>query len=165
MSLAGAGAAPGGAASNAPLWSIGEPACPAGSAPTGGAGAGTPGDTMMRAATTAGDTTSRKPAIILRASAAVRELRFASQPRIVVRLCGGTFDSVRVVERRNLPSPVVAGTTYRDVYVAVEILGHLDAACIASTLTGGGTGRAAGPCASLSFSDSAGATRGTSTPP
>jgi hypothetical protein len=51
-----------------------------------------------------------------------------------VRLCGG-LDSVHVVERRNLPDPVVAGHTYRDVYVAVEIFGRLNADCIVAALT------------------------------
>jgi hypothetical protein len=45
------------------------------------------------------------------------------------------MDSLHVVERRNLPDPVVVGHTYRDVYVAVEIFGRLDAGCISATLT------------------------------
>jgi hypothetical protein len=60
---------------------------------------------------------------------------FAKQPEIRVRLCGG-LDSLHVVERRNLPNPVVAGRTYRDVYVAVEIFGRLNADCITAALTG-----------------------------
>jgi hypothetical protein len=76
------------------------------------------------------------PALVLRAAVSAREIRFTGQPRVVVRLCGAVGDSVRVLERRNLPSPVVAGTTYRDVYVAVEILGHLDGQCLAARLTG-----------------------------
>lgn len=71
--------------------------------------------------------------VALYASASASEVRFARQPEIRVRLCGG-LDSIRVVERRNIPSPVVAGTTYRDVYVAVEILGRIDAACLARRL-------------------------------
>jgi hypothetical protein len=67
--------------------------------------------------------------IILLASVSARELRFYSQPRISVRLCGG-LDSVRVVERRNLPERVVPGVTYRDVHVAVEIVGHILAECL-----------------------------------
>lgn len=100
------------------------------------------------------------PDIILRASVSAREVRFASQPHITVRLCGGTLDSIRVVERRNLPTPVVAGTTYRDVYVAVEILGHLTASCISNAVTGGRAAPAtSNPCASLGITDSAGARR------
>ena len=53
-----------------------------------------------------------------------------------VRLCGG-FDSVRVVERRNLPERVVPGVTYRDVPVAVEILGHIYADCLREGLASG----------------------------
>lgn len=100
------------------------------------------------------------PDIILRASVSAREVRFGTQPHITVRLCGGTLDSVRVVERRNLPTPVVAGTTYRDVYVAVEILGHLTASCISNAVTGGRAAPATtNPCASLGITDSASARR------
>jgi hypothetical protein len=101
------------------------------------------------------------PDIILRASVSAREVRFAQQPHISIRLCGGTLDSVRVVERRNLPTPVVAGTTYRDVYVAIEILGHLSGSCIANTLTGDRTApsSSSGLCASLGLRDSVGAQR------
>src|SRR5262249_50303602 len=71
--------------------------------------------------------------VVIFAAAQVGEIRFASQPSIHVRLCGG-LDSVHVLERRNLPDPVVAGTTYRDVYVAVQIFGRLTADCIAREL-------------------------------
>jgi hypothetical protein len=65
------------------------------------------------------------------------EVRFAKQPKICVQLRGDArLDSVRVVGRRNLSSPVVSGTTYRNVFVAVEILGYIDATCIASRITG-----------------------------
>ena len=101
---------------------------------------------------------SRGPAIILRATASAREVRFASQPRIRVRLCGGVLDSVRIVERRNLPDPVQPGVTYRDVFIAVEILGHLDAECLASRITGSGAARA-DPCASIQARDTTGAAR------
>src|SRR6476469_7827887 len=47
------------------------------------------------------------------------EVRFASQPHLRVRLCWGG-DTLRVVQRDNLPSPIVPGTTYRNVYIAVE---------------------------------------------
>jgi hypothetical protein len=73
--------------------------------------------------------------VILLASVSAREVRFQSQPQISVRLCGG-FDSVRVVERRNLPRRVVPGVTYRDVYIAVEILGHIYADCLRERLAG-----------------------------
>jgi hypothetical protein len=93
---------------------------------------------------------------VLLASASAREVRFASQPRIVVRLCGAVTDSVRVIERRNLPDPVQPGRTYNNVYVAVEIVGRLNAECISSRITG--TQRpsgAADPCASLGIRDTA----------
>ena len=76
----------------------------------------------------------RPAAVMLFAAASAREVTFAKQPEIRVRLCGG-LDSVRVVERRNLPSPVVTGHTYRDVYVAVEIFGRINADCIVAALT------------------------------
>jgi hypothetical protein len=72
--------------------------------------------------------------VVIYAAASAREVRFATQPDLHVRLCGG-LDSIHVIERRNLPSPVVAGTTYRDVYVAVQIFGRLNAECIARTFT------------------------------
>jgi len=61
------------------------------------------------------------------------EVRFASQPRVRVRLCWGG-DTVRVVQRDNLPSPVVPGTTYRNVYIAVELLGRINAECLAEMI-------------------------------
>lgn len=98
------------------------------------------------------------PDIILRASVSARELTFRTQPQVSIRLCGGTLDSIRVVERRNLPTPVVAGTTYHDVYVAIEILGHLTGSCIANGLTGGRAApSASGLCAALGIRDSAAA--------
>lgn len=154
-------------------WSLGQPACPANadssvsSGARSAAGTTAPTADSGRSAPRSDSASTRRPAIILRASASAQEVRFASQPRIVVRLCGGTLDSVHVIERRNLPSPVVAGTTYRNVYVAVEILGHLDAACIASKLGAGGSAPTPTVCGSLSATDSAGAQRTPSggTPP
>lgn len=125
-------------------------------------------DSVTRAAPSPADSSARAagagqigttPDIILRASVSAREVRFASQPRVSIRMCGGTLDSVRVVERRNLPTPVIAGTTYRDVYVAIEILGHLTGSCIANTLTGGRAGTSSDPCASIGIRDSTGAQR------
>jgi hypothetical protein len=108
--------------------------------------------------------------VVIFAAAQVGEIRFASQPDIRVRLCGG-LDSVHVLERRNLPSPVVAGTTYRDVYVAVQIFGRLTADCIARTLTGtraradSVSASAVGPdCASLELRGTSGRS-GASQPP
>ena len=92
------------------------------------------------------------PDIILRASVQADQVRFASQPRVRVRLCWGG-DTLRVVQRENLPSPVVAGTIYRNVYVAVELLAHLNAECVAD-LIGVGSG-AAGRRSSASASASA----------
>jgi hypothetical protein len=86
--------------------------------------------------TTAGAAARGVADVILFASVSARELRFQSQPRVSVRLCGG-FDSVRVVERRNLPERVVPGVTYRDVHVAVEILGHIYADCLREGIVSG----------------------------
>lgn len=98
--------------------------------------------------------------MILRVSASAREVRFAKQPQIHVRLCGAVTDSVHVVERRNLPDPVQPGATYRDVYIAVDIIGHLNAECLAARITG--TARtdstASSTCASLGIRDSSSAT-------
>ncbi|HMC56371.1 MAG TPA: hypothetical protein VKH19_14415 [Gemmatimonadaceae bacterium] len=100
--------------------------------------------------------------IVLFASASAREVRFQSQPRIVVRLCGAVTDSVHVVERRNLPERVQAGVTYRDVYIAVEIMGHLNADCLARRIgVAGGPGASTGDanCAFVTVNDSAAARR------
>lgn len=72
------------------------------------------------------------------------EVRFASQPRVRVRLCWGG-DTVRVVQRDNLPSPVVPGTTYRNVYIAVELLGRINAECLAERIGVGGPPQNARP--------------------
>jgi hypothetical protein len=61
------------------------------------------------------------------------EVRFAKQPHVRVRLCWGG-DTLRVVQRDNLPSPIVPGTTYRNVYIAVELVGRLNAECLADKL-------------------------------
>ena len=67
--------------------------------------------------------------ILLLASVQANEVRFATQPRVRVRLCWAG-DTLTVVRRDNLPTPVVAGTTYRNVFVAVELLGRLNAECL-----------------------------------
>jgi hypothetical protein len=61
------------------------------------------------------------------------EVRFASQPHVRVRLCWGG-DTLRVVQRDNLPSPIVPGITYRNVYIAVELVGRLNAECLADRI-------------------------------
>ncbi len=73
--------------------------------------------------------------IILLASVQADQIRFASKPDIRLRLCWGG-DSLRVIERTNLPSPVVAGTTYRNVFINLEILGHANASCILARTAG-----------------------------
>lgn len=74
------------------------------------------------------------------------EVRFASQPRVRVRLCWGG-DTLRVVQRDNLPSPVVPGTTYRNVYIAVELLGRINAECLAERIGVGAAAQNARPAA------------------
>jgi hypothetical protein len=76
------------------------------------------------------------------------QVRFASQPRVRIRLCWGG-DTVRVVQRDNLPSPIVPGTTYRNVYIAVELLGRINAECLAEKI-GVGTPAASAAAASAS---------------
>ncbi|HEY0528674.1 MAG TPA: hypothetical protein VGD02_07585 [Gemmatimonadaceae bacterium] len=77
--------------------------------------------------------------VILRVGVQIDQLRFNRQPNVRVRLCWGG-DTLRVVSRQNLPSPVVAGTTYRNVYIAVELLGRVNAQCLADQI---GVGNAA----------------------
>ena len=76
------------------------------------------------------------PTIVLRADVSASEVRFSRQPEIRVTLTGGTLDSVRVLERRNLPERVQPGVTYRDVFIAVEAIGKLHAECLAKQLAG-----------------------------
>jgi hypothetical protein len=116
--------------------------------------------------------------IVLLVGVHADEVRFAKQPNVRVRLCWGG-DTVRVVQRDNLPSPVVAGTTYRNVYVAVELVGRVNAECLSNMLGVGNNpqpnassstasptqaaGNSAGSCAFLG--GSAGAGSQTSRPP
>jgi hypothetical protein len=71
--------------------------------------------------------------IRLRVGVHADEVRFAKQPNVRVRLCWGG-DTLRVIQRDNLPSPIVPGTTYRNVYVAVELVGRLNGECLANIL-------------------------------
>jgi hypothetical protein len=71
--------------------------------------------------------------IILWVGVHADQVRFAKQPQTRVRLCWGG-DSLRIVQRENIPSPVVAGTTYRNVYVAVELIGRVNAECLADLI-------------------------------
>jgi hypothetical protein len=88
------------------------------------------------ATASSGTPQSGAPDILLEAAVQANEVRFAAQPQVRVRLCWGG-DTLRVVQRTNIPSPVVAGTTYRNVFVAVELLGNLNAACLTERIAAG----------------------------
>jgi len=78
------------------------------------------------------DSTARADVMII-ASVSMDELRFNSEPKARLRVLGcGEREGLRVLERRNLPERVQPGVTYRDVYVSVQIMGALNAACIAA---------------------------------
>jgi hypothetical protein len=95
-------------------------------------------------------------AVVIRASVTIDELRFDSDPRASVRVTGCPGgDGVRVVERRNLPEHVQPGVTYRDVYVAVEILGRVEAACIAGLAGDSDLARTCAPAAGTTAGDTA----------
>ena len=88
------------------------------------------------------------------------ELRFTSQPHVRARLCWGG-DTVRVVQRDNLPSPIVPGTSYRNVYIAVELIGRVNAECLADKIGVGNRARttpatSVGSCAFLGGSAATG---------
>ena len=100
-----------------------------------------------------------QPDIILRVGVQIDQLTFAKQPNVRVRLCWGG-DTLRVVSRQNLPSPVVAGTTYRNVYVAVELLGRINAQCLADRIGVGPGGAAARSQTSVSNCGFLGGTAG-----
>ena len=73
------------------------------------------------------------PTVYLFVGVHADQVRFAKQPNVRVRLCWGG-DTLRVVQRQNIPSPVVAGTTYRNVYVAVELIGRLNGECLSNAI-------------------------------
>jgi len=73
------------------------------------------------------------PTVHLLVGVQADQVTFAKQPNVRVRLCWGG-DTLRVLQRTNLPSPVVAGTTYRNVYVAVELIGRLNAECLSNAI-------------------------------
>ncbi len=73
------------------------------------------------------------PTVHLLVGVQADQVTFAKQPQVRVRLCWGG-DTLRVVQRTNLPSPVVAGTTYRNVYVAVELIGRLNGECLSNAI-------------------------------
>jgi hypothetical protein len=71
--------------------------------------------------------------VVIVAAVTIQELRFDRQPHGAVKVLGcGPGQGLRVLERRNLPERVQTGVTYRDVFVSVELLGTLNAACIAA---------------------------------
>ena len=106
--------------------------------------------------------------IILWVGVHANEVRFAKQPSVRVRLCWGG-DTLRVVQRDNLPSPVVAGTTYRNVFIAVELIGRINAECLADRIGVGPNPRSGAAAASVSncafLGGSAGTGVQTSRPP
>ena len=69
-------------------------------------------------------------------------------------------DTLRVVQRDNLPSPVVAGTTYRNVYIAVELIGRVNAECLANQIGVGPAQRSASQPATSSCAFLGGAATG-----
>jgi hypothetical protein len=84
------------------------------------------------------------------------EVRFAAQPHVRVRLCWGG-DTLRVVQRDNLPSPIVPGTTYRNVYIALEIVGRLNAECLADKIGVGNASPRNAPPTNVAIAGAAGA--------
>jgi hypothetical protein len=73
------------------------------------------------------------PDVILLVGFSADEVHFNSAPKGSIRFCWGG-DSLRVIERRNLPSPVVAGATYRNVYIAAELRAYLNPECLSRAL-------------------------------
>jgi hypothetical protein len=116
-----------------------------GSGQTGADTAGRVGSAQSRSDTASfgiGGARSGKADVVLWVGVHADQVRFASQPHVRVRLCWGG-DTLRVVQRTNIPSPVVAGTTYRNVYVAVELVGRLNGECLANAIgVGSRTGTA-----------------------
>jgi hypothetical protein len=87
--------------------------------------------------------------VVILASVTIDELRFEREPHGRLRVAGcPEGEGLRVLERRNLPDRVQPGVTYRDVRVSVQILGALNAACIAALAgdTAAARGVAPGGC-------------------
>jgi hypothetical protein len=82
--------------------------------------------------------------VVIRASVTASEVTFRTQPDASARVTGCTGPAVRVLERRNLPERVQPGVTYRDVHIAVEIVGRVEAACLAALAGDGGLAAALG---------------------
>ena len=117
--------------------------------PTDSAGRARDTSARARADTAAfgvGGARTGDPDVLLLVGVHADQVRFASQPRVRVRLCWGG-DTLRVVRRDNLPSPVVPGTTYRNVFVAVELLGRINAECLAERIGVGAAPRTTQPAA------------------
>jgi hypothetical protein len=95
------------------------------------------------------DTAGARADVVILASVTIDELRFNTEPRARLRVPGcPEGEGLRVLERRNLPERVQPGVTYRDVRVSVQILGALNAACIAALAgdTAAARGVAPGGC-------------------
>lgn len=122
------------AAAQAPLLTLTSSGCAARLSSTVPKGASPDSSARTTDSTRGGDSKSpAHPDILLLVGVSADEVVFHSQPNASVRLCWGS-DSLHIVERRNLPSPVVPGTTYRNVFIAAELRGFLNAECAARTL-------------------------------
>ena len=76
-----------------------------------------------------------RPDVTILASATAQSVTFNGQPVVNVQFRGcGMRDTVRILERTNLPKPVVSGTTYTNVKIDVELYAYLDVNCILSQL-------------------------------
>ncbi|HET7464796.1 MAG TPA: hypothetical protein VFJ82_26370 [Longimicrobium sp.] len=95
--------------------------------------------------------------VVIRASVTAAEVTFRAQPDASARVDGCAAPAVRVLERRNLPERVQPGVTYRDVHVAVEIVGRVEAACLAALAGDAGLAAAlgGGACAPPARADTA----------
>lgn len=87
------------------------------------------------------------------------EVTFRARPQVSARVGNCAGPAVRVLERRNLPERVEAGATYRDVYIAVEIVGRVEASCLAALAGDAGLAAALGgdACGSTVRADTAAA--------
>lgn len=102
-------------------------------------------------------TDSAAATVVIRASVTADEVTFRTQPDASARVGGCAGPAVRVLERRNLPERVQPGVTYRDVHIAVEIVGRVEAACLAVLAGDAGLSAAlgGGACAPAARADSA----------
>lgn len=80
------------------------------------------------------DTVTTPAGVSITGSVTARRVEHKTAPDVSVRLYGTPVDTLRVVERTNLPDSVKPGVVYRDVQVTFEYRSVLDTLLLDSLL-------------------------------